>query len=327
MKSFCETYKNYFLIGAAVNPITIEAHKDLIIKHFNSLTAENHMKFIKTHPEENKFTFEEADKIVALAVENNKKIRGHTLVWHNQTPEWVLQAKSGDTVKREVLLERMKSHISGVVNHFKGKVYCWAVVNEAVKDEGNELFRETKWKEIIGEDYIKKAFQYAHETDPDALLFYNDYYAVKPEKRDKIIKLLKRLKANGTPIHGFGIQAHWNIHDFSLDEIKKSIELYASLDLNLQITELDVSVFGSDDKRKDLKQPTEEMVASRDKFYRNIFSIFREYKDVITNVTFWGVADDFTWLNNFPVKGRKDWPLLFNDNHEPKKALMDVMNI
>ncbi|MBB5325505.1 endo-1,4-beta-xylanase [Anoxybacillus tepidamans] len=324
LPSLCETYKDYFHIGAAVNPITIETQKQLLIDHVNSITAENHMKFEHLQPEEGEFTFETADQIVDFAVSNNMAVRGHTLVWHNQTPDWVFHDGQGRFVSREVLLERMKAHISTVVQRYKGKVYCWDAVNEAVDDEGDDLLRPSKWRQIIGDDFIEQAFLYAHEADPDALLFYNDYNESFPEKREKIYKLVKSLRDKDIPIHGIGMQAHWNLTRPSLDEIRMAIERYASLGVQLHITELDISMFEFNDHRKDLTNPTELMIEQQADRYGQIFSLFKEYRDVIQSVTFWGVADDYTWLDNFPVKGRKNWPFLFDELHRPKPSFWRV---
>jgi len=184
--SLHKEYEDYFLMGAAVNPLTIKYQKDLIIKHFNSLTAENEMKFESLQAEEGTFTFDQADQLLSFANEYGKKVRGHTLVWHNQTPDWVFTNKNGNPIDRYTLLERMKTHISTVMERYKGQIYSWDVVNEAVSDSGDNLLRDSKWKDIVGEDFIDKAFEYAHLADPNALLFYNDYNESNPEKREKI---------------------------------------------------------------------------------------------------------------------------------------------
>lgn len=326
LPSLYKKYENYFDIGAAVNARTVETQKDLLIKHVNSLTAENEMKPENLQPKEGTFTFEVADKIVRFAKENNMKMRGHTLVWHNQMPEWFFTTKSGGTVSKEQLLERMKTHIQTVVTHYKDDVYCWDVVNEAIEDKENYLLRKSKWLDIIGEEFIEKAFEFAHEADPDASLFYNDYNESHPEKREKIYTLVKTLLDKGVPIHGIGLQGHWNLEDPHLDDIRRAIEKYASLGLQLQLTELDISMFRFEDHRTDIKEPKKEMLEKQADRYEKIFTLLREYKDVITCVTFWGIADDYTWLDNFPVVGRKNWPFLFDENHEPKEAFWKVID-
>jgi endo-1,4-beta-xylanase len=323
--SLSKVYQEFFNIGAAVNLRTIESQQDLLATHFNSITAENDMKFIEIQPEHGQFTFEKADKLAAFAKEKGMKMRGHTLVWHNQTPDWVFEDANGEQVDRETLLKRMKDHIHTVMKRYKGTIFCWDVVNEAVTDEGPELYRPTKWLEIIGEDYIDKAFEFAYEADPDALLFYNDYNESNPHKREKIYKLVKSLVDKGVPIHGVGLQAHWNLVNPSLEDIRTAIERYASLGLKLHLTELDVSVFNHEDKRTDLTEPTPEMLELQAERYHQVFQLLREYRDSITSITFWGAADDYSWLSDFPVKGRKNWPFLFDENHQPKGSFWKVV--
>lgn len=320
-----EAYQEHFLIGAAVNPLTLETQRDLLAYHFNSVTAENEMKFERLQPAEGEYTFEQADQMVAFAQTNGMEIRGHTLVWHNQTPRWMFEGRDGTPVDRNTLLARMKAHIDTVVSRYKGSIYAWDVVNEAVSDKDGELLRPSPWLDIIGEDFIAKAFEYAHEADPDTFLFYNDYNESVPEKREKIYDLVKSLKEKDVPIHGIGLQAHWNLEFPTLDHIRQAIERYASLGLMLHITEMDVSVFQHDDKRTDLKQPTEEMLHRQAERYGQMFQLFKEYRDCISSVTFWGAADDYTWLDHFPVKGRKNWPFPFDEEHRPKQAYWEII--
>ncbi|WP_082865797.1 endo-1,4-beta-xylanase [Paenibacillus crassostreae] len=315
-----EVFAQDFLIGAAVNPKTIISQKELLAYHFNSITAENEMKFESLHPAEETYTFNQADELVAFAKKNEMTMRGHTLVWHNQTSDWLFEGKNGQAADRDTVLERIKSHIDTVVGRYKNDIYAWDVVNEVIEDEGEVLLRKSKWLDIVGPDFIAKAFQYAHEADPKALLFYNDYNESNPLKRDKIYKLLKSLIDQDVPIHGVGLQAHWNLYDPSLDDIRSAIEKYASLGLKLQLTELDVSVFRFDDKRIDLTVAPEELLELQAERYEGMFKILKEYRDEITSVTFWGAADDYTWLDDFPVRGRKNWPFLFNELHQPKPA-------
>lgn len=321
-----EVFGKQFQIGAAVNPKTLVTQKDLLTRHFNSLTAENEMKFVSVHPEEDRYTFEEADRLVAFAKENGMAVRGHTLVWHNQTPDWIFENRSGGASDRETLLTRMKSHINEVVGRYKGSIYAWDVVNEAVTDSGEQLLRPSKWLDIAGEDFIAKAFEYAHEADPDALLFYNDYNESIPAKREKIYSLVKSLIERGVPIHGIGLQAHWSLEHPSLDHVREAIERYASLGVKLHVTELDVSVFAHEDRRTDLTAPTAEMLERQAERYGQFFRVFKEYSDHLTSVTFWGAADDYTWLDHFPVRGRKNWPFLFDAEHQPKAAFRNVVD-
>lgn len=320
-----EAFKEHFRIGAAVNPITLRTQSELLQHHFNSVTAENVMKFESLQPEEGRYAFADADRLVEFALANDMGVRGHTLVWHNQTPPWVFESQDGGAVDRETLLARMQAHIETVVTRYKGRVYAWDVVNEAVSDKSGELLRPSHWLDIAGEDFIGKAFEYAHAADPKALLFYNDYNESVPEKREKIYSLVRSLLDKGVPIHGVGLQAHWNLEDPSLDEIRQAIERYASLGLKLHITELDVSVFRFEDRRTDLTSPPEAMLARQAERYRQFFRLFREYSRHIDSVTFWGAADDYTWLDHFPVHGRKNWPFLFDEQHRPKASFWSVL--
>ncbi|WP_019908510.1 endo-1,4-beta-xylanase [Paenibacillus sp. HW567] len=309
-----------FRIGAAVNPHTIRSQGHLLAYHFNSITAENEMKFERLHPEEEVYRFGEADELAAFARKHGMAMRGHTLVWHNQTSEWLFADGKGGTVSREALLERLESHIHKVVGRYKDDIYAWDVVNEVIADEGEELLRPSKWLEIAGPGFISAAFEFAHAADPQALLFYNDYNESHPHKRDKIYTLLKSLLEQGVPVHGVGLQAHWNVYDPSLDEVRTAIEKYASLGLQLQLTELDMSVFRFEDRRADLKAPPAELLELQAQRYEAMFRLLKEYREVISSVTFWGAADDYTWLNDFPVRGRKNWPFLFDEGHQPKAA-------
>lgn len=324
--SLYKVFQDYFLIGAAVNPSTLVSQQELIKKHFNSITAENEMKFEQLQPEEGRFTFEAADKIVSFAKENGMKVRGHTLVWHNQNSDWLFTNEDGSVVDRETLLKRLKIHITAVMERYKGEIYCWDVVNEVIEDNGTDLLRDSKWTEIIGDDFIEKAFEYAHQADPEALLFYNDYNESLPEKREKIYTLVKGLVEKGVPIHGIGLQAHWNLSGPSYDNISAAIKNYASLGLTIHLTEMDVSVFEWDDRRTELIEPTEEMLVIQAERYQGLFRMLRENADVISSVTFWGAADDYTWLDDFPVEGRKNWPFVFDENHQPKESFWSIVD-
>ncbi|GAB4186789.1 MAG: endo-1,4-beta-xylanase [Thermoflexibacter sp.] len=332
-KGLKDYYKDYFPIGVAVNPRMLDAgaEADLILAQFNSMTAENAMKMGPIHPEENRYNWEPADKIAEFAVKNGLKLRGHTLCWHNQTPNWLFTDAEGKQVSKEVLLARLKKHIFDVVNRYKGVIYAWDVVNEAVPDgNGTEIYRKSKFYEIIGEEYIELAFRYAHEADPNAQLFYNDYNTEDKVKREKIYQLVKGLLDKGVPIHGVGLQGHWSLYEPTAQELEESITKFASLGLKVQITELDVSVYPKEHtsrERKDTDKAefTPEMNNKQAAHYKMLFEIFRKHKDKITGITFWNLSDRYSWLDNFPVRGRKDFPLLFDQNHQPKKAFWEVV--
>lgn len=324
-------YKNYFTLGVAVSPQALkDPEAGLVVKHFTSLTAENAMKMGPIHPEENRYNWGPADEIVNFAQANGLKMRGHTLCWHNQTPNWIFKNENGNQVNKEVLLNRLKDHITEVVTRYKGKIYAWDVVNEVIDDDSTKFMRNSPWFSICGEEFIAKAFEYAHEADPSALLFYNDYNTEKPSKRENIYRLVKKLLDAGIPIHGVGLQGHWSLTDPTEIELRKSIEKFSSLGLNLQITELDVSVYPSEHGRRDRRtdEPdtfTSEMEQKQLEQYRMFFKVLREYKDKVSGVTFWNISDKHSWLDNFPVRGRKNYPLLFDQNLKPKKVYFEVI--
>jgi len=320
-----EAYKNYFSIGAAINPELLSFGGELIRTEFNSVTCENEMKFSSVHPHPGKYTFERADIVCNFAVANNMKIRGHTLVWHNQTGSWLFKDDKGENVNKEILYSRMKEHINTVVKRYAGKVYCWDVVNEAISDSDGEYLRiKSPYYQISdSEEYIEKAFVYAHETDPAALLFYNDYNTEVPAKREKIYRLLKSLIDKGVPVHGIGLKAHYNINS-DVNELRKSIDLFSSLGLTVQITELDISVYKPEERGMSFSGPPADRIALQTELYDKIFALLREKKDKISGVTFWGLTDNTSWLNSFPEK-RNDYPLLFDANQNPKEAYFKIV--
>lgn len=314
--SLKEIYKNYFKIGAAVNTENIDTCKDLILKHFNSITCENAMKFADTEPAEGHFTFDAADKIYGFAEKNGIPVRGHNFVWHQAMPDWLFK-----NTDREGLLRRLENHVKTVTEKFPD-LYCWDCINEGI-DDGDGYLRNTKWLEIVGEDYFVKAFEIAAKYT-DKPLFYNDYNEFDPEKRKKIIRKVKEIREVGARVDGIGLQCHLGLNlAFDLDDVKRGIEDFAELGLRLQITELDVSNYPYADREMHIA-PTFEEYKRQTKTYKEFFSVLRGYKDVIEAVTFWGVADDTSWLNYFPVKGRKNGGLLFDENHEPKESLYAI---
>lgn len=323
--SLKDRYADYFRIGAAVNQETILTEEELLKQHFNSLTAENEMKFEHLQPKEGIFTFEKADQMASFAKENQIEMRGHTLVWHNQTPQWVFEGNKGSLLTRQQLLNRMESHIKTVMTHFKDPFYTWDVVNEAVEDRGSQLLRSSPWSTIIGDDFIDHAFYFAKEARPDVKLYYNDYNESSPVKREKIYQLVKSLVERDVPIDGIGLQCHWSLDTPAIDDIRQAIERYASLGLSLEITEMDVSVFEFENHRTDLTQATKEMLDKQAARYDQIFSLFREYHQHIDTVTFWGVSDRYTWLNDFPVENRKNWPFIFDEKGQAKESFKKIM--
>jgi endo-1,4-beta-xylanase len=325
-------YKAYFPVGVAVSPQGLKgAEGELIKQQFNSITPENAMKMGPIHPEEFRYFWDDADQIVQFAQDNKLRVRGHNLLWHEQTPKWLFKNADGTPVSKEVLLQRLKDHIGTVVKRYKGKIYAWDVVNEAISDNPNEFLRKSEWYNICGEEFIAKAFEYAHAADPKAILFYNDYNTERPEKRERVYKLLKQLKDAKVPIDAVGLQGHWSLQEPTEPELRAALDQYKSLGLKIQITELDVSIYPWEKERR-AKRPgesdayTPELEQKQAAQYKMFFKVFRDYKDVITGVTFWNISDKYTWLDTYPVAGRKNYPLLFDQNQKPKKAFYEVVN-
>jgi endo-1,4-beta-xylanase len=331
-KGLKDYYKDYFLIGAAVTPRSLHgADSALIVNQFNSLTAENAMKMGPIHPKENEYYWKDADSIVAFAKKHGLKMRGHNLCWHSQAPSWMFKNEKGDTVTKEVLLQRLKEHLTQVAGLNKGSIYAWDVVNEAIDDRDGVFYRNSAWYKICGEEFISKAFEYAHAADPNAALFYNDYNTENPKKREKIYQMVKKMKEAGVPINGVGLQGHWSINNPSREELEKSIQMFSSLGLQVQVTELDVSVYAgrqggqlTQGQRRDSVNPfTPEMEEPQREKYKMAFDVFRQNRDKITCVTFWNLSDRSSWLDG---RGRKNYPLLFDTNRQPKKVYWDVVN-
>lgn len=331
-KGLKDYYKDYFTIGAAVSPQGLKRtdESQLILQQFGSMTPENAMKMGPIHPRENEYFWRDADSIVAFAKQHHLKIRGHNLCWHNQAPRWMFIDSSlnpPDTVSKELLFKRLKEHITTVVSRYKGSIYAWDVVNEVISDNPNEYFRNSQWYRICGEEFVAKAFEYAHEADPDALLFYNDYNETNPVKREKIYKLVKGLKDAGVPIHGVGLQAHWSIHDLTERQVDSTLSKFAELGLKIQITELDLKVQPGGNRAQ--QDTARTYNAEREKLqteqYEMVFRLLRKYRNVISGVTFWNVSDKYSWLDR-RGGGGKAYPLLFDTTYQPKKAYYQVIN-
>lgn len=322
-------YEKDFLIGVALNQnITSQRDKtraDLAASQFNCLTPENCMKWDATEPQEGKFNFAAGDDLVRYAQKNKIKIHGHTLIWHSQTPQWVFQGPNGQRATRELVLKRMKNHIEGVMKHYKGKVDAWDVVNEAFNEDGT--LRNSQWKQIVGDDFIEKAFEFARAADPSAKLVYNDYNADTPSKRDGIAKLAKELKKKGL-IDAVGMQGHYLLDYPSSKQIEDAIKKYADAGVMVMVTEMDVDVLPRSNGRvtadisatqeyQDKNNPytnglpdeVNKKLADR---YADIFKVFLKHSKVMYSVTVWGLDDGTSWLNGFPVRGRTNHPLLFD---------------
>ena len=325
-----DTYKDYFMIGVAVNQRNISDAEQiaLIKREFNSITAENDMKPQPTEPRKGEFNWENADKIANFCRQNGIKLRGHCLMWHSQVGTWIYQDEKGNLLPKEEFYANMKHHIQAVVNRYKDVVYAWDVVNEAVADSpvraGQPELRNSPMYQIAGEEFIYKAFEYAHEADPNALLFYNDYNECDPGKSDRIVGLITRMKAAGVPVHGIGMQGHYNIYSPSAAEMEAAVEKYAAIVDHIHVTELDIRVNTDQGGQLRFNQGQTRQVAGWEQSlqqdqYENLFRIMRKHADKVDCVTFWNLSDRDSWL------GANNSPLLFDANYQPKMAMYNAV--
>jgi endo-1,4-beta-xylanase len=329
-------------IGAALNRDTIEG-KDavagaIVARHFDTVTSENVLKWALVHPEPNRYDFGPADAYVDLGGKAGRQVIGHTLVWHNQTPRWVFEGKDGQPADRDTLLARMREHIRTVVGRYRGRIAGWDVCNEVIAEDGT--MRKSPWFEIAGEEYVAEAFKAAHEADPEAELYYNDYNLYKPAKRAAAIALVKKLRGQGLRVDAIGEQGHWQLATPTAAEIQAIFDDVAAAGLPIVITELDVDVLprdpamagadlanrfdrtdANDPYRGGLPADQQDALAKR---YADVFALFVKNRANLRRVTFWGVTDARSWLNNFPVRGRVNHPLLFDRDGKPKPAFSAV---
>jgi len=316
-----------FYIGTALNAEQITgkdtASVRVVKEQFSAIVAENCMKSGPIHPKEDVYNFTLPDQFVDFGMKNKLFITGHVL----------------KDVSKEVLIRRMKDHISTVVGRYKGKVKGWDVVNEAIEDDGS--FRKTKYYQIIGEDYISLAFQFAHEADPEAELYYNDYSMANPGRRAGVVAMVKKLKAGGVKIDGIGMQCHIGLDYPDIREFEKSLEAFGALGVKVMITEMDISVLPPPDRnvgaeisrsfeyQKKLNPYSEGLPDSVntkfEKRYFDFFKLFLKHKAVVSRVTLWGVNDGQSWKNNWPVRGRTDYPLLFDRKNQPKPVVNKII--
>jgi endo-1,4-beta-xylanase len=340
-----EVYARDFLIGAAV-PASVVSKPDspaaaLLARQFSSLTPENDLKWDHVQPRPGEFTFRAADALVAFGEKHKLAVIGHTLVWHSQTPAWVFTGPDGQPASADELRARMRTHIETVAGRYCGRIRGWDVVNEAVADGGPEVLRDSPWRRILGEDFVELAFRIARETDPKAELYYNDYNLEQPAKRKRALALLRRLKERGAPIDGVGLQGHYNLQWPPAAEVDATIREFSALGLKVMITELDVNVLPSrgpqgvadvalredgapelDPYRDGLPAQMQQRLAAR---YAELFGVFLRHREQIDRVTFWGLHDGASWLNDWPVRGRRNHPLLFDRDLKPKPAFQAVV--
>lgn len=325
-----------FELGVALPtaPLREEENK-LAFTQFGALTAENCMKPGPLQPTEGRFAFEAADRLVALALDHGLQVHGHTLVWHQQCPDWFF-VQDGQPATPERVRERLRAHIRTVVQRYAGKVKTWDVVNEALSD-GKEYLRPTPWLAALGEDYLAEAFHAAHEADPTAELFYNDYNIELPEKREKALRLIRELRRRGAPVHGIGIQGHWQLDHIPFAEIEKSLIAFHAEGLKIMITELDFDVVPrrQSGAATDVREEGQdlypnglppELLERQAQQYARLFALFDQHHDKIHRVTFWGLHDGRTWLNGWPYK-RTNHPLFWDRQLQAKPALAAVLAV
>jgi endo-1,4-beta-xylanase len=330
-------------IGVALNQALSDeryaAGAALVVRQFNAISPENLLKWESVHPAPDRYNFEPADRYVEFGRSHGMFIVGHVLLWHQQTPAWVFAGESGAKVTREALLARLKDHITTVVGRYRGKIGGWDVVNEAIEDDGT--LRHTPWRDAIGDDFTEKAFEYAHAADPDAELYYNDYNLWKPAKRDAAIALVQALRAKGLRVDGIGEQGHWGIDDPPLQAIDETLAAIQKAGVQPLITELDMDVlprdpdmWGADlSKRVQIKAATniyadglpDAMQQKLARRYADVFALF--LKHGVRRVTFWGLTDGASWLNNFPIPGRVNYPLLWGRDGREKPAFEAVADV
>jgi endo-1,4-beta-xylanase len=343
--SLKEAFKGSFVVGAALNNAVVsgQAPKDaaLVAEQFDSCTPENVLKWAPVHPQPDVYNFAPADRFVEFGEKHHMYIVGHTLVWHSQTPAWVFRGEDGGPASRELLLKRMREHIHTVVGRYKGRIQSWDVVNEALNEDGT--LRPSLWLKIIGEDYIAKAFEYAHEADPDAQLNYNDYSLPNSAKRDGAIALIKKLKAAGVPVGGIGMQGHYKLDWPSIELMDEAITAFSQLGVKVMLTELDIDVLPQAIRSRGadvgmnaalraelnpyvngLPEAVQQELAKR---YAGLFRVFLKHSGVLNRVTFWGVTNRDSWLNHWPVRGRTNYPLLFGREGQPTPAFEAVIQV
>ncbi len=335
------TFGDKFSIGVALNSRQI-AGKDkralsLVQQHFNSIVADNCMKCEVIHPEEGRYNFTEADAFVDLGDRNHMEVIGHCLIWHSQLPAWFCVDGKGKPVSANVLKKRMKEHITTVVSRYRGRIKGWDVVNEAFLDDGS--YRQSPFYEILGEEYIPLAFEYAHEADPDAELYYNDYGMDNKSKREAVVRLVKELKKRGLRIDAIGMQGHMGMDYPRLEKFERSIKAFASTGCKVMITEWDMSALPSINTGADISVRAEydaqlnpypnglpESVSEAwNRRMNDFFHLFLKHADVISRVTVWGVTDRDSWKNDYPMPGRRDYPLWFDRKFQLKPFMREMV--
>lgn len=340
-----DAFKDDFLVGTALSTRTLEAEDsavlDLVAREFNAITAENCMKWGVINPQPGQWDWKPADTMVEWGQQQGMAIVGHTLVWHSQTPGWLFVDDKGEQVSARELNGRIERHIEIMVERYKGRIHTWDVVNEAVDEDKG--WRQSPFYKILGPEYMERAFRLTHEADPQAHLIYNDYNMQNPGKRAFLVELFKDYIKRGVPIHGVGMQSHVGLDYPDLKEFEDSIKAYADLGLALHMTELEVDVlpvawehtgaeistdFAYSEQlnpyAEGLPDKVQQQLTDR---YVQMFELFLKHKQHIARVTTWGTSDAESWKNDFPVRGRTNYPLLFDRQWQPKPAYQAIKDL
>jgi endo-1,4-beta-xylanase len=347
-----DQFQKYFKMGCALNHSLVkgdEMFTPIITKEFNTITPENCMKAEVVNPNPGVFNFGQADSLVAFGMKYNMFIVGHTLIWHNQTPKWFFEKEDGSMKSTSEVDQRMHDHIKLVAGRYAGKVQAWDVVNEVIDNDGS--YRPTTWVKGMGngDTLVKRAFRYAALYAPNTELYYNDFNAWRPAKRDGIVKMVKMLKEAGIRIDGIGMQGHWGLNYPDTKDIEDAIDAYASLGVKVMITELDVDVLpltkegqiiGSVMAHDQFQLPEfkkfldpypnglpDEIAQLQAKRYKELFEIFMAKQDKIDRVTLWGLHDGMSWKNGYPIPNRTNYPLLWDRQGKEKMALKTLRSL
>ncbi len=335
-----ESYKNSFLIGAALNGAQIDETDPIVAKtithEFSAITPENVMKAEIIHPGWDIYNFNYADKLVALGKKYQIAVNGHTLIWHSQLPEFAKRINNSDSLRYY-----FENHIKTLASRYDGKIASWDVVNEALNEDGS--LRNTIFLQKLGPNYIVEAFRLAQKAAPNTELYYNDFNIENPQKRAGAIDMIKKIQAAGVRIDGVGIQGHWQVNKVPFNNIEESIIAFSKLGLKVMFTELDITVLPNpwDSNTADVNMKAENNAYFNPytsgipdsiqqiftKTYIDLFALFLKHKKEVTRVTFWGVNDHQSWLNDWPIKGRTNYPLLFDRNSKPKDTYYNILDL
>ncbi|MBO7260773.1 MAG: endo-1,4-beta-xylanase [Bacteroidaceae bacterium] len=353
-KSLHQAYADAFKVGCAINQ-RIASGRDsianaLLLHHFNAISPENELKAETIHPRPGVWNFGPADRYVQFGLDNNMHILGHTLVWHNQTPSFFFNNEDGTAKTKEQMIETMREYIEKVVTRYNGKIDAWDVVNEIIDNDGS--YRPTTWVNSFGGDgdaVVLNAFRFAEQYAPGTELYYNDFNAWRPEKRDGIARMVRMLQKNGVRIDGIGIQAHWGLNFPKNEYITAAIDTFAALGVKVMITEMDMDVLPLTKEGQIIGKSMQESQFQLEEFeiffdpykdglpedvqtqltarYKELLQIFYDKRDKIDRVTFWGLHDSMSWKNDYPIPNRTNYPLLFNRDYSAKPALEAILSI